>query len=90
MGAPVPESQIARIASYWGYPSQLVDAFIEGYDLTESEVRDIEPLIKVLTVQHALNHVRWAQDFMPERVDEYTQSAHATAFSLYGAVLKGQ
>ena len=89
-GAPVPQAQIAKIASYWEYPSQVVDAFIEGYGLTKDEIQEMEPVIKALTIQNALNHVRWAQDFMPERVDEYAKSVHSTACLLYGEALKFQ
>ena len=89
-GAPVPQAQIAEIASYWGYPSQIVDAFIDGYGLTKDEMQEMEPVIKTLTIQSALNHVRWAQDFMPQRVDEYAESAHWIACSLFGAALENR
>jgi hypothetical protein len=85
--APAPAYQLSRVAMYWGYHSQVMAAFLDGYGLSETQLCAIEQDVKLLTVAGALNSVRWVQDNQPSEVDEYTKSAHFIAHDLFGAML---
>ena len=73
--APVPASQLASVARYWGYRSDAMHQFVRGYQEEVAPIDLNDPAVQGLTALGALAIVRWAQDHQPEAVAGYTRSA---------------
>ena len=82
--APVPHYQLACVAQYWGFSSEIMAAFCAGYGLSEARLAAIAPDVKRFTVLQSMESLRWTQDHCPKRIQEYTENAKFMIFDLMG------